>query len=396
MKNVGLLLPWRVRAAVACAGAGVLIATAALIAVQPAHAAQGYSLNSEYTSGDMVAKDKDSMTKNYPVRVEVGAKSVYFGDFISMRKGKTCCGMLSYWKGATYSSSKKSVASINKKTGLVKIKKTGQFVLKASYKGKKVKVRFKAVKKGAFKKYRKKAGTKELAANKKLAKKCIAKYKKYVGKKVTKKNREELLKLYKTMQLRTKLGNGIHANDDWYRTGSLTLRREEPLWGTYRHWKTYTMVLYAPECAHAEALGQTVADYASKMNPYDGDAQFKIESVSGSGKTVTIKLASKVTESQFFGAKYAGSVVPKVGTKTAKREVIARSVNGSINGVLKVKAGSDVLTVTLDKALEKGTGYHLDSYCYAPDEGDTFFGIPDDICCDEDEYTPPATSFVAQ
>ncbi|MDO5425987.1 MAG: Ig-like domain-containing protein [Eubacteriales bacterium] len=81
------------------------------------------------------------------LQIEAG-QEFYIGDYINVEKG-SYRGMLSMY-GGTYTTNKSSVASVEKKTGLVKAKKAGKATITAKYAGKSVKISLEVVKKGAL------------------------------------------------------------------------------------------------------------------------------------------------------------------------------------------------------------------------------------------------------
>lgn len=79
------------------------------------------------------------------LQVEEGQK-FYIGDYAFVNNGKTIYSLST--RTATYSSSKTSVASVNKKTGLVTAKKKGTTYITGKCAGEKVRIQLNVVKKG--------------------------------------------------------------------------------------------------------------------------------------------------------------------------------------------------------------------------------------------------------
>lgn len=148
----------------------ILIMSMLIILPKDIQAAQETGWN-VYTDGKKDKLLNSKVLKSCTIEVEVG-RTVYLDT----------CFVASNMSKVRYKSSKKSVATVNKKTGVVKTKKKGTTTITATYKGKSYKCTLKVLKKGKLK---------STTTYKNLNKSADA-LAKYYGKKITTKNFESI------------------------------------------------------------------------------------------------------------------------------------------------------------------------------------------------------------
>lgn len=285
-----------------------------------------------------------------------GAANLYAGDFIEVDRIHNSTldggylGYLSLLKGATYKSSKSSIATINKTTGKIKTKKAGTTIITVKYKGKTVKFNLTVLSKTKFFKkltahdssYTKKAAT----AYDKKANAFLRK----TGKTPTinKSTRYELLSAYKSYSpcegyliISTSDSNTVASRSYYY---------------------------YSTPSAHAFAICSKIGNYSYSLNPFNVDDPewenfFEIKSISGKNNKITITLKKKVTADMIYGANYAFSWNAKLKESDKYSFPIVvqdTSNNRKYYAVATVTKGSNKMVIKLKKhKLVKGQTYKL-------------------------------------
>jgi len=279
------------------------------------------------------------------IRVTKGVKDMYVGDYIWASKWTqsgdyTYYSFLSLNSGVTYKSSNKSIATVNSKTGKFTAKKTGTVTITVKFKGKTVKQKFRIVNNVKAEK----AMIENLSAKEKAAKAFV---KAYGNGKITTKNRYSVLSKY-----------GAYREACGWNSGCVF---------DYKNGKT-TYTIASPAMGRAYAKADKFAEYCSKYNPFvtTSSKVFKVKSISGSGKKVTISLKSKVDTTQLFGLAYAkttsdGKYAGKKNSYSFQFKVWDEDFN-YIDGTGVIKKGSNKITITLDKKLKKNKKYTISSY----------------------------------
>lgn len=230
-------------------------------------------------------------TENKTIQVEQGQK-FYIGDYASVSiYGKSpWYGKASLVK-ATYSSSKKSVATVNSK-GYLTAKGTGTTTVTVKYKGKKITTGIEVVPAGTFETSDNITG---------LQKKADAIAKK-IPSKITTKNGFELNKLVRDY------ATYVDGLDEISTSGFL----KEKVIHTFNNttYTTYkeTAQLAVPQAGRYMVLSSLLSDYGWKNNPTGttGAKILKIKSVSAKTSAITIKLKKKVDATQVLAARING------------------------------------------------------------------------------------------
>lgn len=219
------------------------------------------------------------------VQVEKGQK-FYVGDYVTIseyaKSGKFKSYKVASLLKATYTSSKKSVATVDKK-GYLTTKGTGTTTITVKYKGKKVSRKLKVVPTGDF------GYGDDLAAIQKKAEELATK----IPKKVTAKNGFSIIKL-KTdyeefLQNSENSVYGINANG---------MILNYAVSGTTRE-------LVVPQASRYNVIDRMLGEYASKNSPTSTRSSkvLKIKSASAKTNQITIKLKNKVSAEQLLAAK---------------------------------------------------------------------------------------------
>lgn len=285
-----------------------------------------------------------------------GAANLYAGDFIEVdRIHKSTAdakylGYLSLLKGATYKSSKPSVATINKTTGKIKTKKAGTTIITVKYNGKTVKFNLTVLSKTKFFKklsshdssYTQKAAT----AYDKKANAFLRKTGKIPT--ISNSTRYELLSAYKSYS--SCEGYLMISDSDSNAAAS----------------RSY--YYYSTPSAHAFAIYGKIGNYSYSLSPFRVDDPewenfFEIKSISGKNNKITITLKKKVTADMIYGANYAFSWKTKVKESDKYSFPIVvqdTSDNRKYYAVATVTKGSDEMIIKLKKhKLVKGQTYKL-------------------------------------
>lgn len=271
-----------------------------------------------------------SETTKTTIKVEAGQK-FYIGDLIwaynssSDEPGKT--GSL---LKMTYSSSKKTVAAVDKSTGLVTAKKAGTTTISAKYGKKTMKCTLQVVKKGSLK-----SATTYKSLNN--AANTLAKA---IPTELTAKKAVKAIKAMKTYE-NTLKKKGIWADSysgfsekDYYDTNELVV----PMAGRYK------------------TLDSMFADFAWDNNPTETSSShlFKISKVSASvsKNTITVTLKEKATEKQIIALQYSGSYSEKLKNTTANKAqfilwVTDQKTKKGYYAIADAATGSKTLTLKL-------------------------------------------------
>ena len=276
------------------------------------------------------------------VRVEKGAKDVYIGDYLTAycEEDYTSYGLLSNNSGVKYSSSKKSVAAIDSSSGKLTAKKNGTTTISARFKGRTYKFKLKVV--SSLKSVRESDDT---YSKKDAAAKAFVKQ--YGSSKITTKNRYDKVKAYADY-----VGGGYEGGDGIkvvYESGKAV------------------KCLYMPNEGRAVRLMEQLRNYNKTRNPFSTASGkcFKVKSISGSNKTITINLKKAVSAEQMFGANVVAlqnNPKNKVNSKKLTTSVRVRdSKYKYYEGTMTIEKGSKKLTIKLkDSKLTKGKKYYLD------------------------------------
>lgn len=283
------------------------------------------------------------------VTVEQGAK-FYIGDY-----AQVIGGTVSMVK-ASYSTSKKSVATVNGK-GYVEAKGTGSTKLKIKYKGKTLTCTLKVVKAGSF-------GSKEAYTKLAKAADTVAKN---MPSKVTSGNGFDLLKIRDDYQ---KVSNSVltEISED----GFIKEKQSSGYWGT-------TEKLAVPKAGRIQTLRLKLSEYAYKNSPVSTRSSkvLKIASVSASAGKVTIKLKKAPGKEQMLAMRIIHSSYPEQNKTGGNDKVYfyinlinTKKVSDYYSGLACMKKGSKTITVIPQKysagknkfvnaKLKKNTTYSL-------------------------------------
>lgn len=276
------------------------------------------------------------------VRVEKGAKDVYIGDYLTAycEQDYTNYGLLSNNSGVKYSSSKKSVAAVDSSTGKLTAKKTGTTTISAKFKGRTYKFKLRVV--SSLKSVRESDDT---YSEKDAAAKAFVKQ--YGSSKITTKNRYDKVKAYADYA-----GSGYAGGDGLkviYESGKAA------------------KCIYMPNEGRAVRLVEQLRNYNKTRNPFSTISSkcFKVKSISGSGKTITINLKKAVSAEQMFGANVAAVRYGQDNNIDAKKVIAEMYVRDSnykyYPATMTIEKGSKKLTIKLkDSKLKKGKKYYLD------------------------------------
>ncbi len=287
------------------------------------------------------------------IQIEKG-QSFYIGDYghiyISQPSGLPVFGSFSMFQ-CSYSSSKKSVATVNRK-GLVSTKKTGTTTLTLKYSGQKLTVKLQVVAAGSFKKPGSFSRQKKDAAS--LAKKTPSR--------ITTKNGFSLIK-----QLR-KYEKAI----DERATDSLYIDS----WGFLRENDQRTNKLILPDSSRTLTLNLMMMNYGIENSPTSTTSAkvMKIRSISATPDKVTIKIKKKLDASQILAVRILNSTGENLnlsGTSTAYLSMMLYDKKDSSSMYYckaLIKKGSDTLTLipyqynnpTIKARLKKGHSYYLE------------------------------------
>lgn len=263
-------------------------------------------------------------------KVEAGQK-FYIGDLVwaydasSGGPGKT--GSL---LKMTYTSSKRSVAAVDKSTGLVTAKASGKTTISAKYGKKTMKCTLQVVKKGSLK-----STTTYKSLNN--AANALAKE---IPTEVTAKKAVKAIKALKTYE------NTLDKKGIWADSYCGFSEKDYPA----------TQELVVPMAGRYMTLDSMLNNLAWDNNPTDTSSShlFKISKVSASvsKNTITVTLKAKATEKQIIALQYDGSYNKKLKNTTANKAQFMLRVTEQKTGkryyaIADASAGSKTLTLKL-------------------------------------------------
>lgn len=291
------------------------------------------------------------------VNVCMDEEYFYAGDYIIVWDKAENYDILSNCSNVTYKSSNPSVAKINSNSGKMNLKKEGTTTITAKYKGKTAKYSLRVIDKKEMKKVVDEHKYKDDGIEAATVEEYVLPFIEKVGENPTikKSNRYNLLAAYKSYEYKDYYFIGIEGYD----LGVMTKYDESS--------KKNIDYVYLPEAARARAICNKFEKYAMKYQPLRPDTKhsFKIKKISGkaNSKKITIKLKSKVTEDQLFGANYQFSWDTDV--KKTKTYILPIMVQEKKNDYkyyahATIKQGSDTITIdTRNLKLKKGVIYKL-------------------------------------
>lgn len=320
--------------------------------------AQAKTTTTYYFSGPATYGD------SYTIKTYKGASNFYAGDYATCytwsytdtTEGSTYknLGYLSSLSGVSYSSSKKSVATIDSKTGLVKLKGTGTTTISMKYKGNTIKFKLNVITKTKFfNELKEKAPYSDYKTLATTYDKAAKAFLKKVGTNpnVKKdKNRFDILETYNTY---TNYSSGYTQQMDKY----------DPETGTYK----YNFYFYAPTAAHAYAVRSKISSDIDSINPFSTNSAKHFEATKITGKAgsnkITVTLKTKVDDTMLLGANAAfswDSEITKSDTYTFPIVVKNTSNGRQYYAIATVKKGSKTMTIELkNHKLAKNKTYEL-------------------------------------
>ena len=267
------------------------------------------------------------------VEIEKGAK-FYVGDYAYIMD-KNLSGCASLFSKAKYTSSKKSVASVNSK-GLLTAKKPGTTTIKIKYKGKTLSAKFKVVAKGTLSK------SKEAKA----LQKAVNKMKASIPSKVTKGNALKTLKA----------SNTYSTAVDKYRSviSSGGFLYKEVKDGNYSYTKLSNQ-LAVPQAGRYNYLSSLLYQYSDKNSPTStrSSKTLKISSMSANTKQITIKVKKPITVDHILATNIEYSYYNKTPNKksaVAYISVYDKDTYETYTGLATLQKGAKVVTVKLTKS----------------------------------------------
>lgn len=300
-----------------------------------------YNLWGTYSfySGDIKLEDADAF-----LVIAKGMKGISAVDFLSGAI-TTAQGEFQYIEGkdltgVKYVSGNPEIVSVNSKTGALTAKKTGEALIKATWKGQKVCAAIRVVDAKTIKSYQKENKT-AITMAKKLDKI-------YAGK-VTAQN---AVKLAKQMNAVWQKGYQNIISDSKFDSDNNYLGTD--------------FIIYSEATYKAAmVINQAITSYFSDINPFStyNTCSFKISAISGKGTEVKATLSKKVTTEQMYGAEYLGMWGDSsvLGKDSYTFDIYVRNVssNDIISAKATIKKGSKNMTIKCDSALTKGTKYEL-------------------------------------
>lgn len=294
------------------------------------------------------------------VQVAKGATNFYIGDYIYIYRYNNgynkYCGYVSENSGVTYKSSNSKVASINKSTGKVDLKKTGTATITITYKNVSTKIKLKVVSKDTLKKNVKKVNS-YLGQNLSTYEDSAKAFLKATGTnpKITASNRYKLLTALKNYK----------SADYYYHYSGYTNAYDSAS-------SKYVYYIYSTDSGRANRIASKIDDYAAARNPFatkpSKSVAFHVTSISGTKNTnkITMKLKNKVTEDQIFGANIGFSwdtEVKKSDTYSFPVTVQNMKNKRKHYAIATVKKNSNKITIELkSQKLQKGITYKLLAY----------------------------------
>lgn len=284
-----------------------------------------------------------SYSSTKEIQVAKGDKNLYAGDYVyAYDTSGNSYGYLSTCSNVTYKSSNTSVATINSSTGKISTKKNGTTTISIKYKGSTVKYKLKVVSKSTI--------TKALTS---YIKQYVSTYdssaKDFLSAagnttKITSSNRYKVLSAYKSYDYR--YTSGYTSTYDYTTAKS-------------------TGYIYSASSAHAYAVCRALERYASERSPFSTQSSkcFKIKSISGTNKKVTVTFKNNVSEDQIFASNYNFSWdtnVKKANTHTFPIYIQDTTNNHRYYAVATIKKGSNKMTIEIKNLkLKKNRKYKL-------------------------------------
>lgn len=273
-------------------------------------------------------------------------------------------GSGSNFKAVSYSSSNKSVASVNSK-GFVKTKKTGKTTLTLRYKGAKHRFKIKVVKAGRF-------GNSEAIQAAREASRILQAN---MPTKVTTANG------YKCLQIIEEYEDKVDKYADEIITWDGFLMGEAKDIGELAYASSYKLAV--PQMARWGYLINMFGQYADKYSPTSAKCtkKLKIASISANTEEITVRLKNAPTKAHILATNFSDrfyneSINEKtvkfsvrVYDEVAKKDCIARATMTKGSKIIKIRIGKYVYQdgdyVYTDKKLKKGHKYTLgDDDCW--------------------------------
>ncbi len=271
-----------------------------------------------------------SRLEGAPVQIEKGAK-FYVGDYAYIVDGNDS-GAASMFSKAKYSSSPKSVATVNSK-GLMTVKNTGNVTIKIKYKGKTISQKFTVVPKGTW----------EQTDSVKGFANALKKITSSTPKKITKSNALKYTKLRNNFS-----DSVVKYGTDIQITGFLMKEVKEE----YYSYTTPSDKLAVPTAGRYNYLCSLLYAYGDTYSPTAtrGSKMMKISSVSANTKEITVKLKKAVTTEQVLAANILNSYYNDSPNK--KRAVVSVTVfdettQKNYTGLATIKKGSKTVKIQL-------------------------------------------------
>lgn len=278
------------------------------------------------------------------IQVEKGQK-FYVGDYVGIYVDgvSNTASMVK----ASYSSSKKSVATVNSK-GYFTAKSKGTTTISVKYKGTKTTCKFQVVPAGSFKSSKAVSTVKSKAS-------ALAKS---IPSKVTTKNGFDLLKKFRDYNAAgMKVSSEINSNNGF-------LRKKVPT--TYGYSYEDTPKLAVPQAGRYMTLGSMLSAYNSKNGPTSTRSAkvMKIASVSADTSAITVKLKKSIGTEQILsaqiGSRYDTRLENKGKTKAQFQMNLQNTkTNEWISAVATIQKGSKTLKIVPKKKelVQEGTSY---------------------------------------
>ena len=312
---------------------------------------------------------------------EAGEENFYLGDYVNVYINKSGSTELKYGyqiSGIKYTTSNKSVVTVDKKTSRIKPLKVGSAKVTAKYKGTTLTYNIKVLKKGAMDNLRENLGSNYTTNNEVAA----AFLKVCDGVNITTSNRYSVLSALRTYKKdldtsavnvsTTIAGEDFSFNRTYGGVGYVSF--------STGNGKKYTndYYIYDAELQHANTYGASyggvIYNYGNSMNPYSTRSAkcFKISNVSGKGKTVTLNLKKNISADQIFGVKWwdtnsVRNIKVNASAKTVKIPFRVYDINTNkyIAGTASITQGKKKIDVSLKKKLTKGHKYQLSPGTYS-------------------------------
>ncbi|MBQ8528035.1 MAG: hypothetical protein IJ429_06130 [Lachnospiraceae bacterium] len=269
-----------------------------------------------------------TLTAMETIQIEKGEK-FNIGDYAYYYDG-TVSKTVSQVSKASYSSSKKSVLSVDSK-GNVKAKKTGKATITIKCKGIKIKKTFQVVKAGTFK------DTKVVTNVRKKAEKL----KKNMPSKITVSNG------YKYLKMENEFSDYVAKNSTKINQAGFLCEKQS--FGNYTSYPI-TNKLAVPQAGRFLALNQLLYSYADKNSPTStrSSKQLKISSVSATTKSITIKTKQKITDAHILAENINSSFLNTTPSKKSAKAYVYiydKKADQWYTGTATLKKGSKTITV---------------------------------------------------